>query len=393
MESVTGMPIVLFDTLQRNLMVPFTYTRAMAGIRCGLFTMQERWQQLTGEQVYVLTAPYLQPLYPAIPPGKMIWINAAIIPDTRLVNCIFNLQENEALVKEGNVIAGVTSVITQWDSIQLLAENFLKHIPYDSSIHQLTYPWHIFQWNDQLIRSDIALHTPVLPLPAHLKQPGWIAPENIFIEEGALVAPCFINASEGPVFIAKRAVVMEGCMIRGPFVMGEGSVLKMGTKIYGATSLGPYCMAGGEIKNAVLMGYSNKAHDGYLGDAVLGEWCNLGAGTSNSNIRNDASDVVLHSVPFSKTKVGLKCGLLMGDYSRSAINTSFNTGTFVGISSNIFGQGLTPGYLPNYTWGYSQRYIFEKAVEHIANWKNLKQQELKPEEVRVLENLYKQTIL
>lgn len=387
------MPIVLFDSLLRNLLYPFTYTRAIAGIRCGLFTMQERWQRLTGRQVFVLTAPHLQHLYPPIPSGKTIWINAAVIPETRLITRIFNLRDNEALVKEGDIIAGITSASIPWDLDLPILEKFKMHLSFEGPLKKLVYPWHIFQYNDQLIRSDVALHTRILSLQPPVEQPGWVAPENIFVEKGASVAPCIINASEGPVFIAGHSVVMEGCMIRGPFVMGAGSVLKMGTKIYGATSVGPHCMVGGEIKNSVLMGYSNKAHDGYLGDSVLGEWCNLGAGTSTSNIKNNASDIVMNAPPFSNIEVGLKCGLLMGDYSRSAINTSFNTGTFVGISSNIFGQGLTPAYLPNYTWGFTQRYIFDKAVEHIANWKKLKQQELTPEEVRVLENLYKQTIV
>jgi UDP-N-acetylglucosamine diphosphorylase/glucosamine-1-phosphate N-acetyltransferase len=246
--------------------------------------------------------------------------------------------------------------------------------------------------NDELLRSDFTLIT-----ANRLQQPvankyGWTVPENIFIEEGAVISNCFINASEGPVYLGKNTAVMEGCMIRGPFAAGEGSILKMGTRIYGATTIGPYCTAGGEIKNVVMMGYSNKAHDGYLGDSVIGEWCNLGAGTTNSNVRNDASVIHVHKGQKNSVAVGLKCGLLMGDYSRSAVNTSFNTGTFAGIASNIFGEGFAPKHLPNFTWGYAQRYNFNKAIEHIANWKKLKHQNLTETDIQILEHLYKQTI-
>lgn len=387
------MPIVLFDTPQRNLLHPFTYTRAVAGIRCGIFTCRERWEKLTGQPVYVLTASYLQPLYPAIPGGQKIWINAAVIPDTLLVGRVSGLRAGEALMKDGELIAAVSEDTINWDIHMLTQGRFKKQFSYDGAIKKIVYPWHLFQWNDPLLRDDYRLLTAGVKSQPFVSQPGWAAPENIFIEEGASVLSCTINASEGPVFIAKNAVVMEGCMIRGPFAMGEGSVLKMGTKIYGATTLGPYCIAGGEIKNTVMMGYSNKAHDGYLGDAVLGEWCNLGAGTSCSNIKNSAAEVYMETADHGKIAVGLKCGLLMGDYSRSAINTSFNTGTFAGISSNIFGQGLTPRYLPNFTWGFAQRYVFDKAVEHLARWKQLKQRELTPEEIQVLAYLFKQTIV
>jgi UDP-N-acetylglucosamine diphosphorylase/glucosamine-1-phosphate N-acetyltransferase len=387
------MPIVLFDTPQRDLLHPFTRTRAIAGIRAGIFTIKERWEKMTDQQVYVLTAPYLQAAYPDLPAGEKILVNASVIPDENLVTLILNLQADEAVVKDGEVIAAASPAGKDWSIDTIAAEKFKKKIPYTPPLRKIIYPWHIFQLNDGLIRSDFEWIT-----AGRVRQPvacghEWTAPENIFIEEGAQFSHCFINASEGPVYLAKNTVIMEGCMIRGPFAMGEGSILKMGTKVYGATTLGPHCTAGGEIKNAILMGYSNKAHEGYIGDAVVGEWCNLGAGTSASNVKNDASLVYMNTEKAPNVAVGLKCGLLMGDYSRSAINTSFNTGTFAGIASNIFGQGLTPRYLPDFTWGFTQRYIFDKAVEHIANWKKLKHRSLEPADIQILEHLYKQTIL
>ena len=386
------MPIILFDTSQRNLLYPFTYIRAIADIRVGILTIRERWEKRTKQKVYILTEPYLQTVYASLPGGENILVNASVIADENLTALIMNLQLNEAIVKDGEVIAGVSAGKEEWNMGTIIPEKFRKCISYDLPLKKLIYPWHIFQLNDELIRSDFTLITANRLQQFVTNMNGWTAPENIFIEDGAVISQCFINASEGPVYLGKNTVIMEGCMIRGPFATGEGSVLKMGTRIYGATTIGPYCTAGGEIKNAVMMGYSNKAHDGYLGDAVIGEWCNLGAGTSNSNVRNDASFVYVNKGQKNSVAVGLKCGLLMGDYSRSAVNTSFNTGTFAGISSNIFGQGFAPKHLPNFTWGYTQRYIFDKAIEHIANWKKLKQHDLTSADIQILEHLYKQTI-
>ncbi|HTN06236.1 putative sugar nucleotidyl transferase [Agriterribacter sp.] len=386
------MPIILFDTPQRDLLYPFTGIRAIADIRAGILTVKERWEKLTGQKVYVLTAPYLQAAYSYPPAGEKILVNAAVIPDENLVSLIMNLQVQEAIVKDGAVIAAVSPDDQDWNIHTIVPEKFENRIPYDPALKKIVHPWHIFQWNNDLIRGDFALITANRLHQSAANIYGWTAPEHIFIEDGVVISHCFINASEGPVYLGKHAVIMEGCMIRGPFAMGEGSVLKMGTKIYGATTLGPYCTAGGEIKNSVMMGYSSKAHDGYLGDSVIGEWCNLGAGTSNSNVRNDAAVVYSNKGQTNSIAVGFKCGLLMGDYSRSAINTSFNTGTFAGIAANIFGQGFAPKHLPDFTWGFTQRYIFDKAITHIANWKKLKQHDLTSGDIQILEHLYKQTI-
>jgi UDP-N-acetylglucosamine diphosphorylase/glucosamine-1-phosphate N-acetyltransferase len=215
--------------------------------------------------------------------------------------------------------------------------------------------------------------------------------ENIFFEEGAKAEHCVLNASTGPIYIGRNAEIMEGSFIRGPFAMCEGAVVKMGSKIYGATTLGPYCIAGGEIKNAVMFGYSNKAHDGYLGDSVIGEWCNLGAGTSNSNLKNNAADVrIWNPLTGQSQNAGLKCGLLMGDYSRSAINTSFNTGTVTGVCCNIFGQGLTNTYIPSFSWGAGNttKYELAKALRDIESWKRLKKQSLTQEEIKTLSHIF-----
>lgn len=386
------MHIILFDTPDRDRLFPFTATRAISAIRAGILTGAERWRKLTGLNVFSLTASYLQPAYEKPENGPAILVNAALIPDKDIFKRIMKLGVNEAIVQKGEIIAAASEASKQWDIDTVVPGKFKKYILYEQPLKRMERPWHIFQLNDELIRYDFALLTQGRKSKRIPRIDGWTATENIFMEDGVVAPHCYINASEGPVYLGKNSTIMEGCMIRGPFALGEGSVLKMGTKIYGATTIGPYCTAGGEIKNTVMMGYSNKAHGGYLGDSVIGEWCNLGAGTANSNIRNDAAAVYANKGTHDSLKIGLKCGLLMGDYTRTAINTSLNTGTFAGVAGNIFGAGLAPKQLPNFTWGFSERYIFEKAIEHIANWKKLKQHDLSVIEIEILEHLYKQSV-
>jgi UDP-N-acetylglucosamine diphosphorylase/glucosamine-1-phosphate N-acetyltransferase len=266
----------------------------------------------------------------------------------------------------------------------------VKDFPLASSgTQQIRYPWDIFRLNAQAIAEDMILLTAgrtSQPIPSSVQA---IAPENIFIEEGARIAYSILNASTGPIYIGRHAEIMEGSLIRGPFALCEGATVKMGTKIYGATTIGPYCVVGGEIKNSVLFGYSNKAHDGYLGDAVIGEWCNLGAGTSNSNLKNTGGEVKVWSQSRAElVAAGGKCGLLMGDYSRCSINTSFTTGAVVGVCCNILAGGLTPKYIPSFSWGQASRYIFEKALRDIANWKKFKNQSLTDKEIQVLKHIF-----
>lgn len=253
------------------------------------------------------------------------------------------------------------------------------------------YPWDIFQYNDWALRNDFAWVTKNRISQKISATNQVIVPGNIFIEEGAIVECSIINASTGPVYIGKNATIMEGCIIRGPFALCEGATLKMGARVYGATTIGPYCSAGGEIKNSVLFGYSNKAHDGYLGDSVIGEWCNLGAGTTNSNVKNTAGEVKMWSNAAKDfIGVGVKAGLIMGDYSRAAINTAFNTGTVVGVCCNIFSEGFPPKLVSDFTWG-NEKYQFEKAIQDIDNWKKLKGQSITEEEKNILQQLYNQS--
>lgn len=260
------------------------------------------------------------------------------------------------------------------------------------SCKRIQFPWNIFQYNDWAIRKDFEMITSGRRSQAISSTNQVISPENIFIEVGATVECSIINASTGPVYIGKNAVVMEGCIIRGPLALCEGAVLKMGAKVYGAVTAGPYCSAGGEIKNSVLFGYSNKAHDGYLGDSVIGEWCNLGAGTTNSNVKNTAGEVKMwNNAKKDFTGVGVKAGLIMGDYSRAAINTAFNTGTVVGVCCNIFSEGFPSKLVNNFTWG-NEKYELVKALKDIDNWKKLKGRSITEEEKNILQQLYNQSI-
>jgi UDP-N-acetylglucosamine diphosphorylase/glucosamine-1-phosphate N-acetyltransferase len=339
------MKIFLDDTECREHLFPFTHTRHAADIRIGILTIREKWEKLTGNPVYTSIEDKI---------NSELKINANVLP---------NIKNYTKIIQQG-VAANETN-----------------------EIKILKYPWQIFQYNDEAIRQDFELLTKGRKSHPISRSNRLINEENIFIEEGASVEHSIINAFTGPVYIGRNATIMEGNMIRGPFAMGEGSVLKMGSKIYGATTIGPFCTAGGEIKNSMMFGYSNKAHDGYLGDSVIGEWCNLGAGTNNSNVKNTGGEVkyILDNMP--AIAAGNKGGLLMGDYSRAAINTSFNTASVVGVCCNIFGNSFPEKYIANFSWG-TERYDLEKALKDINNWKKMKGLTITDKEKDFLRQLY-----
>lgn len=326
---------------------PFTLTRHTADIRVGIFTIREKWQRISG--------------LPIITQKEQETPDSIIVP-ANLLPCKDNA---EAIIRA--VQAGAT----------------IHSLP---RVKLLQYPWHIFQYNDWALRQDFSLLLPSKNAVENYRTENIIS-GDVFIEEGAIVQHAILNGTTGPIYIGKNATVMEGCTIRGALALCEGAVLKMGSKIYGATTLGPHCVGAGEIKNSVLFAHSNKAHDGYLGDSVIGEWCNLGAGTSNSNVKNTGGQVK-YSMPNSVDGIiaGNKAGLIMGDYSRTAINTSFNTGSMVGVCCNIFGQ-QPERFIKNFSWG-TEAYIFEKALADIENWKNMKGKGLTAEETTILKNIY-----
>ncbi|HET7003671.1 MAG TPA: glucose-1-phosphate thymidylyltransferase, partial [Puia sp.] len=286
-------------------------------------------------------------------------------------------------------ISILANFIPDQELIQSIIEHNTEFSPGKTSV-LLQIP-DILLYNSSEIKKDFDLITKGR-MTAAISSTNKLTGSAIFLEPEAVVEHCYLNASDGPIYIGRDSLIMEGSMIRGPFALGERSVVKMGAKIYGATTTGPACVIGGEIKNSVIFGYSNKAHDGYLGDSIIGEWCNLGAGSTNSNMKNSGGSVKLWN-PIKKSFInaGQKCGLMMGDYSRSAINTSFNTGTVVGPASHVFGNGATPSYLPSFTWGYGHEvYDFERAIRHIDKWKKFKGHFLSDDEIRQLKNIFDQ---
>lgn len=382
------MHFVLVDLPNRAQFYPFSLTRSLTEIRVGIFTIQERWNQLLDTQCEVYTAPYLQSLYPdewLKKSNAVLYINATCIPDTQLKLAFANLKEGENLINEdGKWIASYTRerslgkiLLGDPNSKTTIAAKFIKDA------------MHLLQLNAAFIQSDFASILVNQRSEKVDQSNRLICPEHIFIEPGAVLTGVSLNATEGPIYIGKNALLMEGVAIRGPFVLGEKSVVKMNASIYGATSVGPHCTIGGEIKNSIIFGYSNKAHEGYLGDSIIGQWCNIGAGTSNSNVKNTAGPIQIWNQD-QKTwdTVGNKMGVLIGDYTRFAIQSSINTGSYIGVSANIYGNGLLPKMIPNFSWGITKGYILDKAIEDIQNWKKMKGSQITEAEKTVLTTLF-----
>lgn len=387
------MAIVLFDNTQRTKLFPLTATKAVADLRIGILKIKEYWQLVSSEKVLVHTANYLQCLYEAIPQEQYLWIDASIVPNEQLVHQILTLENGAALVDDVGLIAANIVIDATNFSVEKIVQTIQKTVDTDF-VKRIEWPNDVFQLNDVFIRLHFDLLTRGRTSQQISTTNQFIQPQNIFIEEGAVVEYALLNASTGPIYIGENALVMEGTSIRGSLALLDKAVIKMGAKIYGATTIGVQSVAGGEIKNAIISDYSNKAHDGYLGDSVLGEWCNLGAGTSNSNIKNTAGDIKLWNYFTNNyTAAGQKCGFVMGDYSRAAINSAINTGSSIGVSCNVFGEGLLPTLFNHFSWGskHLSKYEFEKAIADINNWKKLKDKTISAEEISVLKYIFDTT--
>ncbi len=360
------MNLILFDGNRRNHLLPLTFTRPVADIRIGILTIREKWEKYFGSSS-TLTEEYLSGKFTVTYAADNILINSSVCPDEDLVKKIKELKTGEALSSENTLIA----VALPKHKAETFKEDdtdcFVKH-SYTAKFLQVNNLWDIFQKNAEAIEADFKLLTKGRKSAKISSTNTLINAENIFLEEGAKVEASVINASSGPVYIAKDAEVMEGSLVRGPFALCEHSTLKMGAKIYGATTIGPHSKVGGEVNNSVIFGYSNKAHDGFLGNAVIGEWCNLGADSNNSNLKNNYAEVKLWNYAentFVSTSSQF-CGLIMGDHSKCGINTMFNTGTVVGVSCNIFGAGFPRNFVPSFSWGGANgfmNYSLDKALE------------------------------
>jgi UDP-N-acetylglucosamine diphosphorylase/glucosamine-1-phosphate N-acetyltransferase len=385
------MNYILFDGDARNSLLPFTFTKPVADIRIGILTIREKWEMYLGLTTTTITQEYLEEKYPMVELEENILINASFCPTKSLVEKVKKLSKNEAIFKGDDVIAFFTS-----DSQDEVNFDTYTQIEFVDEILQIKNTWDIFSLNDKAIQQDFDLITEgrtSQPIPEGTR---FLNKENIFIEEGAKITFAILNATDGPIYIGKDAEIMEGCVVRGPLAMCEHSVLKMGAKIYGATTLGPYCKVGGEVGNSVLFGYSSKGHEGYLGNSVLGEWCNLGADTNNSNLKNNYAEVKLWNYETGRfAKTGLQfCGLMMGDHSKCGINTMFNTGTVIGVSVNIFGSGFPRNFVPSFSWGGASGFTEYKTdkVFEVADIV-MKRRDIIFDDVekRILENVFEET--
>lgn len=351
---------ILFDDATRRHLLPLTFTRPISDLRIGILTIRQKWERALNESTSTLTAPYLQDLFPMTwaKNSVNVFINSSVLPNKDLLLQIENLNVNEAIVDEKTILAAKSDrshphILHKSTNEQIpLITSFPTHSP-DAPYRKLNHVWDIFGYNSEAIQSDFEVLTSNETSENLSATNTLLNPNNIFIAEGASVQGAFLNATDGPIYIGKNATVMEGSLIRGPFALCDNGVVKMGAKIYGGTTIGPYAKVGGEISNSVIWGYSNKGHDGYLGNSVIGAWCNLGADTNSSNLKNNYSEVKMWNYAIEGfAESGQQfCGLIMGDHSKSGINTMFNTGTVVGAAANVFGSNFPPKFIPSFSWG------------------------------------------
>lgn len=378
--------VVLFDQTETHTnLFPLTLTRSAADCIVGIDTIKEKWQRVFAKTVSIKTIDYLQPLY-ALPncEGEVLYIASNTLPDYALMDKLRQLTEGQGLSKNGKIIGFVSS--------SPKGEN-LQWIEYHEPMHQIQYPWDIFRLNGLMIEQDFDQITrDRQSQKIHETNTILGDPSKIFIEEGAVVRASILNVESGCIYVGKGAEIMEGCVIRGPFALGTHAVTKLATKVYGPTTVGPYSKIGGEVNNSVLFSYSNKGHDGFLGNSVIGEWCNLGADTNNSNLKNNYGMVKAYNYREKKEiDTGLQfCGLIMGDHSKCGINTMLNTGTVCGVSANVFGGGFPPKYIPSFSWGGAEKmesFQLEKALEVANRMMERRGKQISPEEETILRTI------
>lgn len=385
------MNYILYDGDVRTALLPFTFTRPVADLRIGILTIREKWEKYLGTTTTTITEDYLSEKFPMVELEQNIMINASFCPSASLVEKIDFLKPMQAIVKDDEIIAFFTTN----DQEEVNFDEY-ELIDFNEELLRIEHSWDLFEKNDEAIRSDfelIAEDRVSQPIPSTVQVLG---AENVFIEEGAVLNFCILNATTGPIYIGKDAEIMEGSVVRGPFALGEHAQLKLGTKIYGATTVGPHCRVGGEVNNSILFGYSNKGHDGFLGNAVLGEWCNIGADSNNSNLKNNYESVKLWDYEAERfVNTGLQfCGLMMGDHSKCGINTMFNTGTVVGVSANVFGAGFPRNYIPNFAWGGAQgvqAYLPKKAFETAKIVMARRKVDFTEEDEKILTHIFNET--
>ena len=377
---------------QPENLFPFTLTRQVQDIRIGILTIREKWEMALGLPSFDRAEDDYKDMDKAIIIDEKIgddiiyMVHGNVLPTKKLIRQVKKLKHGEFISIPQ--FESLVFCISKKEIIDQYKIKVGKVIEVNEQVQEIKFPWHIFQLNKWAIEEDFEMLTN--NRKSHkVSATNKISGNKIFLEKGVNLEHCFLNAEEGPIYIGKNANIMEGSMLRGPIAICEYATVKMGTRIYGATTIGPNCTVGGEIKNSVFFENSNKAHDGYIGDSVIGEWCNIGAGTSNSNLKNNASNILVWTKN-GVVDVGKKCGIFMGDYTRTAINTSINTGTVIGVCCNVFSSGLTPKYIPSFSWGSEgiKRYELNKAFADIQNWKALKEQTITDNEKVILKHIF-----
>ncbi|MCS7029714.1 MAG: GlmU family protein [Bacteroidia bacterium] len=393
------MSYILFEDHSAVSLLPLTALKPVYHLRIGIDTIIEKWHRYFGETLCTTCRSYLFQKYGKLTATPSTLVNGKFIPTRKLVYHIKQLKPNQALIYQEEIVAAnVPTEFFHQDLQQTLPKGMFYHfekIEYtEEPLIYIHYPWDLFTHNHKVIIQDFNDLVPrdYIPVPVD-PYTRMYEPENIYIEKGAKVYAAVLNASEGPIYIGKNTEIMEGTVIRGPFVLCEGSVLKMGAKMYGDTTIGPYCKIGGEVSNSIFMSYSNKAHDGYVGNSVIGSWCNLGADTNTSNLKNNYSKI--NAWNYEKQGViatNLQfCGLIMGDHSKSGINTMFNTGTVVGVGCNVFDAAFPPKYIPDFSWGSAasfQRYDIEKLIDTARAMYQRRNLTLTEEEIAILKYWY-----
>ena len=357
-----AMNLIFFDGDLRKHLLPFTYTRPLAQMRIGILTIAEKWEKHLETVASYYTVNYLAAKYKLKIAADNLMINGALCPDLRLLGKIIELKRGQGLYIGDVLLAARLSDVDAVEYENKIAER----INYAAEVTLIDRPWKLFKHNAKELQRDFDLIT-AGRTSANLHSTNTVIGDNIFVEEGVNAFAATFNTLDGPIYLGKQTEVMEGTVVRNGLALCAGSSLKMGAKIYGATTIGPHSKVGGEVSNSIIFGYSNKGHDGFLGNSVVGEWCNLGADTNTSNLKNNYDEVKLWSyVRNGFTRTGEQfCGLMMGDHSKCGINTMFNTGTVVGVSANVFGSGFPRNFIPSYAWGGAQGfsiYQLDKAL-------------------------------
>ena len=389
--------IILFDDESRDNLLPLTFTRPISELRIGILTIREKWERELNGTGSFITSDYLAGKFPINIADDNLVINGSVLPNEQLTKLVLGLSPNEALMSDGDLVAARIPG-DEFDS--LIDGSFGEEISgyglRETPVKRIRHCWEIFSWCGDEILADMKRVTSGRKSEGLSESNKVFGPHPVFVEKGAQAEHCIFNTTNGPIYLGKDSLMMEGSVVRGPMALGTGAVIKMAAKIYGPSSFGPYCKVGGEINNVSMQSYSNKAHDGFLGNAALGEWCNLGADTNSSNLRNTYSPVKLWS--YSKSdyeSTGLMfCGLIMGDHSKAGINTMFNTGTVVGVNANIYGADYPEKFIPSYSWGRSgdwDTFKLDKSFETAAAMMGRRNVEFTAEDEQILTRVYELT--